>query len=93
MHRRIYRLLALRQVFKRLKINIINTMSKTHIPPLVGVQEVRKMLGGVSKQYVHELIDQEKIIPVQTLACGRIFLKSDIEDFIKKRKDKLKQKY
>jgi len=48
-------------------------MPKT-VPPLVGVQEIRKMLGGVSKQYIHELIDQEKIIPVQTLACGRIFL-------------------
>ena len=54
-------------------------MSET-LPPFVGVQEIRKILGGVSKQYIHELIDQEKIIPVQTLACGRIFLKSDIEE-------------
>lgn len=59
-------------------------MSQT-VPPLVGVQEIRKMLGGVSKQYVHELIDQEKIIPVQTLACGRIFLKSEIEAFVEAR--------
>ena len=59
-------------------------MSQT-LPPLVGVQEIRKMLGGVSKQYVHELIEQEKIVPVQTLACGRIFLKSDIEKFVESR--------
>ena len=62
------------------------------IPPLVGVHEIRIMLGGVSKQYVHELIDQGKLIPVQTLVCGRMFLKSDVEKLIEKRNQKKKRK-
>ena len=59
---------------------------RQEIPPLVGIHEIRQMLGNVSKQYVHQLIDEGKITPAQTLAGGRIFLKSDIEKFIKERK-------
>lgn len=58
------------------------------VPPLVGLQEIQKMLGNVSKQYIHQLIAEKKIIPVQTLACGRIFLKKEIEEFVDSRKKK-----
>ncbi len=52
---------------------------------LMGVREVCEYLS-VSKQYVHQLVGEEKLKPIATLHCGRIFLKEDIENFNKTRK-------
>lgn len=56
-------------------------MPKETIPPLVGVQEVGKILGW-GKAKVSEYLKRGKLPePVQRLASGPVWRKSDIVKF------------
>jgi len=48
-----------------------------HLPKLMATSDVRKCLGGLSAQRVHELI-RKKNLKYEDTSAGRIFLASDI---------------
>ena len=57
------------------------------VPELVGIYEACELLGGVSNQYVNQLVKEGKLTPCQQLKCGKIFLKSEVEDFHNRKKN------
>ncbi|MBM0260220.1 hypothetical protein [Micromonospora sp. 4G55] len=51
---------------------------------LVGVSEIREMLGGVSRQRASVIANQRNFPePIAVLAMGKIWRKSDVEKWIK----------
>jgi predicted DNA-binding transcriptional regulator AlpA len=63
-------------------------MKKKEIGAFVGITEAGAMLGW-SKQQVTVYIKRGKFpIPMFTLACGKIWTKSQIEEYIENRKAK-----
>lgn len=52
---------------------------------IVGMYEASQILGGVSKQYIHQLVQEGKLNIYVQLKCGRIFLKSDVAKLQQKR--------
>jgi predicted DNA-binding transcriptional regulator AlpA len=63
-------------------------MKTTEIGAFVGITEAGAMLGW-SKQQVSIYIKRGKFpIPMITLACGKIWTKSQIEEYIENRKAK-----
>ncbi|MFC6015535.1 hypothetical protein ACFP2T_04905 [Plantactinospora solaniradicis] len=55
---------------------------------LVGVAEIREMLGGnLSRQRVHVITSHRDFpAPAQKLKMGHVWLKRDVEEWIKNRK-------
>ena len=61
------------------------------VPELVGAGEVRAMLG-VSKQRASQITRSKSFPdPVQTLIQGPIWLRSDVEEWIRKHRPHLNQ--
>ncbi|MGN9892632.1 helix-turn-helix transcriptional regulator [Micromonospora sp. L31] len=51
---------------------------------LVGVSEIREMLGGVSRQRASVIANQRNFPePIAVLAMGKVWRKSDVEKWIK----------
>jgi predicted DNA-binding transcriptional regulator AlpA len=60
------------------------------VEELVGVAEIREMLGGtLSRQRVHVITGRREFpAPVQKLKMGHVWLKRDVEEWIKQRQGK-----
>lgn len=57
---------------------------------LVGVAEIRDMLGGVSRQRASVIANQRNFPePVAVLAMGNVWLRSDVEGWIRKHRPEL----
>ncbi|MBM0225689.1 MULTISPECIES: hypothetical protein [Micromonospora] len=51
---------------------------------LVGVSEIREMLGGVSRQRASVIANQRNFPePIAVLAMGKVWRKSDVEKWIR----------
>ncbi|MCW3817533.1 hypothetical protein ONA91_24065 [Micromonospora sp. DR5-3] len=51
---------------------------------LVGVSEIRMMLGGVSRQRASVIANQRNFPePIAVLAMGKVWRKSDVEKWIR----------
>ena len=54
---------------------------------LVGTQEIRVRLGGVSRQRVHQITKRPDFpAPVADLAQGRVWLADDVDAWIARRR-------
>lgn len=61
-------------------------MAAPRIPDLVGLAEVQKIVGANSRQSAHYTSRKPDFPrPVQTLAMGSIWLRSDVEKWEKER--------
>ncbi len=57
---------------------------------LVGTQEIRVMLGGVSRQRVYQITSRKDFPkPVATLAQGKVWRRADVERWIRERRPEL----
>ncbi|MEU5724452.1 hypothetical protein [Micromonospora sp. NPDC047738] len=57
---------------------------------LVGVSEIRVMLGGVSRQRASVIANQRNFPePVAVLAMGKVWRKSDVEQWIREHRPDL----
>ncbi|MEU4243156.1 DNA-binding protein [Actinoplanes sp. NPDC026619] len=54
---------------------------------LVGTQEIRVQLGGVSRQRVHQITSRPDFpAPVADLVQGRVWLAADVDAWIARRR-------
>ncbi|WP_091068370.1 hypothetical protein [Micromonospora humi] len=57
---------------------------------LVGAAEIRLMLGGISKQRVYVITSHRNFPePVADLVQGKVWLKSDVQKWIKEHRPEL----
>ncbi|MFI7252319.1 hypothetical protein [Micromonospora chalcea] len=57
---------------------------------LVGAAEIRVMLGGISKQRVYVITSNRNFPdPVADLVQGKVWLKSDVQEWIKEHRPEL----
>ncbi|MBU8859825.1 MULTISPECIES: hypothetical protein [unclassified Micromonospora] len=57
---------------------------------LVGAAEIRVMLGGISKQRVYVITSHRNFPePVADLVQGKVWLKSDVQKWIKENRPEL----
>ncbi|MFG1677059.1 hypothetical protein [Micromonospora sp. NPDC049282] len=57
---------------------------------LVGAAEIRVMLGGISKQRVYVITSHRNFPePVADLVQGKVWLKSDVQKWIKEHRPEL----
>ncbi|MGC5017645.1 hypothetical protein [Micromonospora sp. DT47] len=57
---------------------------------LVGVSEIREMLGGVSRQRASVIANQRNFPePIAVLAMGKVWRKSDVEKWIRQHRPDL----
>ncbi|MCZ7438705.1 hypothetical protein O7598_20000 [Micromonospora sp. WMMC241] len=57
---------------------------------LVGAAEIRVMLGGISKQRVYVITSHRNFPePVADLVQGKVWLKSDVQEWIKEHRPEL----
>ncbi|MGV9764015.1 hypothetical protein [Micromonospora tulbaghiae] len=57
---------------------------------LVGAAEIRVMLGGISKQRVYVITSNRNFPePVADLVQGKVWLKSDVQKWIKEHRPEL----
>ncbi|MFE9655376.1 hypothetical protein [Micromonospora sp. NPDC006431] len=57
---------------------------------LVGVSEIRVMLGGVSRQRASVIANQRNFPePIAVLAMGKVWRKSDVEQWIREHRPDL----
>ncbi|MBQ1046267.1 MULTISPECIES: hypothetical protein [unclassified Micromonospora] len=57
---------------------------------LVGAAEIRVMLGGISKQRVYVITSNRNFPePVADLVQGKVWLKSDVQEWIRKHRPEL----
>ncbi|MFC4089389.1 hypothetical protein [Micromonospora sp. GCM10011541] len=62
------------------------------VEELVGIAEIREMLGGVSRQRAHVVASAKGFPdPVQELTMGKVWLKRDVEKWIRQRRPELLQ--
>ena len=57
---------------------------------LVGAHEIRVMLGGISRQRVHQITSRADFPkPVEELAQGKVWDRADVEHWIRERRPEL----
>lgn len=57
---------------------------------VVGAHEIREMLGGISKQRVHVITSNRNFPePFAVLAMGKVWRKSDVEQWIREHRPEL----
>ncbi|GAB3984799.1 hypothetical protein GCM10027615_73220 [Plantactinospora veratri] len=63
-------------------------LSVGRVEELVGVAEIRDMLGGnLSRQRVHVITSHRDFpAPIQKLRMGNVWLRRDVEEWIKARR-------
>lgn len=68
------------------------TLSSVNPVELVGVAEIRVMLGGVSRQRANVITSAKGFPdPVAVLAMGKVWRKSDVERWIKRHRPRLNE--
>lgn len=57
---------------------------------LMGSHEIRARLGGISRQRVYQITNSKTFPdPVAVLEMGKVWLKADVENWIKKHRPEL----
>ncbi|MFE2613450.1 hypothetical protein ACFXA2_07545 [Micromonospora chalcea] len=72
------------------RVKELGQLSGVRRMELVGAAEIRVMLGGISKQRVYVITSNRNFPePVADLVQGKVWLKSDVQEWIKEHRPEL----
>jgi prophage regulatory protein len=75
------------------RVKYLGQLSSVRRMELVGAHEIRVMLGNISKQRVYVITSHRNFPePVADLMQGKVWRKSDVEEWIKEHRPELGQR-